>query len=142
MKFSHTLATTATPEKIWHLWTDVEHWHIWDTELQSASLSGDFALRAQGKLKPKTGPESGFVISQLEPQRSYTFTTQLPFCKLNVRRYLMTNGDSDNNRTTFTHEVSFDGISAVVFGYLLGRQFQTVLPTVMENLRRLAEASP
>jgi len=136
MKFSHTLTTTAAPEAIWKQWTDVKYWPVWDTELVSANLLEDFKLNAKGELKPKTGPESSFVISQLDPYKSYTFTTQLPFCKLNVRRYLETN---DDDRTTFTHEVSFVGPLAVVFGTLLGRRFRTVLPTVMENLRRLAE---
>ena len=122
MKFNHTLKTSASPAQIWAIWTDVEHWSRWDTELKDSQLEGTFGLNAVGKLTPKTG-------------ESYTFTVQLPLCKLNVYRYLRSQSDG----TYFTHEVSFQGLLAVVFGSLLGRQFQTVLPSVMENIKRIAE---
>jgi hypothetical protein len=60
----------------------------------------------------------------------------LPLCKLNVYRYL----NSQPDGTYFTHEVSFDGVLAFGFGLLLGRQFRLVLPSVMENIKRIAEA--
>jgi uncharacterized protein YndB with AHSA1/START domain len=67
MRFSHTLKTTATPERIWAIWTDVEHWAQWDTELISADLDGAFVLGAIGRLKPKTGGVTKFEISQFNP---------------------------------------------------------------------------
>jgi Polyketide cyclase / dehydrase and lipid transport len=135
MKFSHTLKTSAEPEKIWAIWTDVEHWAEWDTELSAASLDSAFGLGAVGKLTPKIGQIATFKISQFTPGESYTFTVQLPLCKLNVYRYLRNQPDG----LYFTHEVSFQGLLAVVFRVLLGRQFQTVLPTVMENIKQIAE---
>ncbi|WP_427160570.1 SRPBCC family protein [Aliinostoc sp. HNIBRCY26] len=137
MKFSHTVETIAPSDRIWNIWTDVKNWPTWDTELEFASLDGNFALNAQGKLKSKNAPVSTFLISQWEPQKSYTFTTVLPLCQLNVRRYLTQN----QGKTYFTHEVSFTGLLSFVFSNLLGRKFQTVLPKVMDNIRRLAESS-
>jgi hypothetical protein len=72
MKFDHTVETTASPEKIWAAWTDVERWPQWDTELDSASLEGSFALGAKGRVKPKRGPEARFSISELISGESYT----------------------------------------------------------------------
>jgi Polyketide cyclase / dehydrase and lipid transport len=135
MKFSHTLKTTASPAQIWEIWTDVAHWSEWDTELTDAYLVGLFELGATGKLTPKTGRASTFRISQFNPNESYTLTIELPFCYLNVHRYL----DCQPNATYFTHEVSFDGLLAWVFGLLLGRKFRAVLPSVMENIKRIAE---
>lgn len=136
MKFRHTLETSASPEKIWTIWTDVAHWSRWDTELRDAYLNGPFELGAVGKLTPKRGRVSTFRISQFNSGSSYTFTLRLPFCRLNVHRYLVSRAD----RTYFTHEVSFRGLLTFIFGLLLGRQFQTVLPSVMDNVKRIAEA--
>lgn len=91
MKFSHTLKTSAPPERIWEIWTDVAHWSKWDSEL--------------------------------------------PLCSLNIYRYL----SSQSDITHFTHEVSFQGAFAFVFGLLLGRQFRAILPIVMENVKQIAE---
>ena len=134
--FSHTVTTTAAATSIWTIWADVSRWAEWDTELDSARLEGDFRLGATGKLTPKKGPQSKFVISQLVDGESYTFTTQLPFCKLHVARFLC----RQDSGTSFTHEVSFDGLLSVVFAKLLGKRFQLVLPGVMQNIKRMAES--
>jgi hypothetical protein len=136
MKFSHTLKTSASPERIWAIWTDVEHWSEWDTELSDSGLESIFALGAVGKLTPKVGRVSSFKISQLSVGKSYTFTLELPLCKLNVHRHL----HSQSGCTYFTHEVSFQGLFAFLFGWLLGRRFRNILPSVMENIKRIAEA--
>jgi hypothetical protein len=135
MKFSHTVRTSASPEKVWAIWTDVEHWSKWDTELLDSWLESSFKLGAIGKLTPKKGRVSTFRISQLSPKTSYTFTVKLPLCRLNVYRYLQI----QSGYTEFTHEVSFQGLLAFVFGLLLGRKFQSVLPRVMENIKKVAE---
>lgn len=135
MKFSHTLKTSASQEKIWAIWTDVEHWSKWDTELSDSRLENAFVLGAVGKLTPKAGRVSSFRISQLSTGKSYTFTLKLPLCKLNVYRHLHSQSDG----TYFTHEVSFQGLLAFLFGLLLGRRFRIVLPSVMENIKRIAE---
>ena len=131
---SHSLKTDA-PEEVWRRWTDVETWHEWDTEIENASLRGNFELGAKGTLKPKTGPETSFAVTEFTPGQSYAFTTNLPLSKLHVRRYF------SENKTAFTHEISFTGILAPVFSFLLGRRFQKVLPKVMANLRELAQVS-
>jgi Polyketide cyclase / dehydrase and lipid transport len=137
MKFSHTLKTPAPPERIWAIWTDVKNWSDWDTELVGSQLEGSFALGAIGKLTPKNGRVATFKISQLNPGESYTFTVSLPFCRLNVHRYLQVQADG----TYFTHEVSFQGLLAWMFGLWLGRQFKAVLPSVMENVKHIAKSS-
>jgi hypothetical protein len=135
MKFSHTLKTSASPEIIWSIWTDVENWSRWDTELLDSRLEDPFGLGAVGQLTPKSGRVSTFRISQLNLGKSYTFTIRLPFCSLNVHRYLSSHSDG----TYFTHEVSFQGFLAFVFGLLLGRRFRAVLSHVMENVKQIAE---
>jgi hypothetical protein len=136
MKFSHTLKTSATSERIWAIWTDVSNWAAWDTELIDSQIEGAFALGAIGKLTPKKGQVATFKISQLNPGESYTFTVGLPLCELHVYRYLRHRSDGID----FTHEVSFRGFSAPIFSRLLGKQFKSVLPSIMENVKRIAES--
>ena len=134
MKISHTLTTQAAPAAIWSAWTNVENWPQWDSELVSAQLSAPFALAAEGQLTPKKGPTSRFYISQLDWGNSYTFTTQLPLCRLHVHRFI-TYGPP----LSFTHEVSFEGPLAFAFKLILGKRFQKVLPGVMQQLKTQLE---
>lgn len=135
MHFSHSLATTATPAKIWSIWTDVEGWPTWDTELSRAALDGDFAVHARGTLKPLRGPSSTFVITSPTPGQGYAFMTRLPLCRLTVQRTL----DTDGAHTGFTHAVRFDGPLSFLWGRALGRRYQRMLPQVMERIRLRAE---
>jgi hypothetical protein len=54
-----------------------------------------------------------------------------------VRRHLTR---EDGGATYFTHEVSFVGPLASVFGNLLDRRYLVALPMVMESLRKIAES--
>jgi hypothetical protein len=137
MKFDYTVETTAPPEKIWGAWTDVERWPEWDTELDSATLHGSFALGTKGRVKSRRGPAARFSISELIPGESYTLTARLPLCELKVRRRPIRN---DCSGAFFTHVVLFVGPLSFVFGNLLGRRHREALPVVMENLRKIAES--
>lgn len=144
MRFSHTVKTAASPEAIWSIWTAVDKWPEWDFELKRARLDGAFRLGAAGRLIPKVGPSSRFVISQLAPTKSYTFTTQLLFSELKVYRFLhFCDGGmacGDRKLLCFTHEVSFVGPLAFLFNFLLGRRFRRALPGAMQQLNQLAES--
>lgn len=137
LSFSHTVETTAMPNQIWQIWNHVNEWANWDTELEWASLDGDFKLNAQGKVKPKSGPVCPFTITEFIPGQSYTFSTRLLLCNLVERRTLR----RDREMTYFTHEVSFEGLFALVFGFWLSQRFQTVLPEIMEQLNEIVIGS-
>jgi hypothetical protein len=135
--FWHTLETTASAEEIWRAWTDVEHWHEWDKGLKAASLQGAFQPGAKGTLVSLNGTTSQFVISDHQEGKSYTFKTSLPLASLSVKRFLHEKGGV----TSFTHEVWFDGLLGRVFALLLGKNFMSILPSVMGNVRRIAEGT-
>jgi hypothetical protein len=133
-EFSCTLQTTADKETFWRIWTDVRNWHTWDTPLREATLEGAFQQGSKGSLVTAQGQRSSFTITEYKLMQSYTFTTQLPGAKLTVKRYF-------SGEAAFTHHVTFSGPLGFLFAALLGRGFMKALPPVMENLKRMAEAS-
>jgi hypothetical protein len=135
--FWHTLETTASPESVWHLWTTVAGWHIWDKGLRSAELddTSAFCFGTTGTLISLNGTKSAFSVTAFEGGTSYTFTTALPLAALHVRRTL----DQTQTGIRFTHEVWFDGLFGGIFAALLGKNFMHLLPSVMDNVRSLAE---
>lgn len=133
--FSANLSTTASPEKIWQIWTDVPQWHQWDSGLKSARIKGDFSKGTKGKLKPDKGPASTFRIVEFTDGQSYTFATGLPFGRLYVKRYLSVCGTT----TCFTHEVWFTGPLKKWYARKLGVRYQEILPQVLQNIKTIAE---
>ena len=135
VKFSHTVSTHASPKSIWNIWTDVANWDEWDTGLKSASLKGAFKQGAKGKLIPDEGPKSKFKITELKEGKSYTFRTRIPFGALIIRRSLII----QNGMTHFTHEVEFTGWFKKTFAKRFGKRYKEMLPSVMENIKQIAE---
>ena len=136
--FSHSLETTAAPENIWRLWTDVTTWSAWDGGLKSATLDDAFEMGAEGKIIPHRGSIVPFTVTGLAPETSSTFVTKLPFARLVIERSLMPL--PDNNGTRFTHHVSFTGPLREIWGLVLGRGFRKELPLTMAKLAKLAES--
>ena len=135
--FWHTLTTEASPETIWNIWTDVEHWQDWDTGLQSARLDGPFELGQTGELISDKGRKVKFSISEFEAGKSYAFTMKLPLGRFTVRRTL----GMETGKTAFTHDVRFSGFSGGFFGRVLGKDYMKQLPGALENIREIAEGS-
>ena len=134
--FSFTISVNNTREKVWEVLTDVQGWHKWDTEIIEAKLEQDFVLGAKGTMIPKTGPKLKFYISEIEPNKSYTFNTIMPVGELVIKRTLNT----VKNETEFTDDIQFTGFLKFFFGLMLGGQFRKVLPEVMQKFKKIAES--
>ncbi len=135
--FNHTTATTASPDAIWKVWTDVPNWKQWDDGLKDAYLDGKFEVGAKGSLIPDKGPKSKFIITEIEEGKSYTFKTRIPFGWLVIKRSLQT----ENNVTQFTHDVDFTGFLKKPLGNSIGKRYRTLLPEVMDKIKKLAESN-
>ena len=135
--FSFTIAINSTTAKVWETLIDVQNWHQWDTEILAANLDGVFAEGANGTMKPKTGPKLKFYISELTPNKSYTFNTIMPVGELIIKRSLT----EIDNEIHFTDDIAFTSFLKHVFGFMLGGQFRKILPEVMNNFKRIAEST-
>ena len=133
--FWYTESTTAEPEVIWNIWTDVANWKQWDIGLKDAGLSEEFTLNAKGYIIDNDGRKSKFKVTEFEEGISYTYKVPLFLSSLNIKRYL----EVKNGQTYFTHEVWFKGITKGIFVKMLGAEFRQMLPEVLQNIKRLAE---
>ena len=136
MKFFHAMTTTASKQQIWQIWADVENWPQWDTELDMAHIEGELKQGVIGSFQPKNAPVLPFEITECIPGETYTFSAQMPLCQLNVKRYF---SENEAGQLEFIHEISFVGLLSWLFGRFVGQRIQKVLPSVMEQLRAIAE---
>jgi Polyketide cyclase / dehydrase and lipid transport len=134
--FSFTIPVNTTIANVWHTLIDVQHWHLWDTEILEANLEGAFIKGAKGNMKPKTGPTLKFYISECNNHQSYTINVMMPVGELVIKRSLT----EVNSKIHFTDDIAFTGFFKYIFGLMLGGQFRKVLPDVMNNFKRIAES--
>lgn len=135
--FWHTVETTAKPSEIWAVWMDVPNWKNWDTGLKDASAKEPLRLGTKGTILSLENRKSKFKVVEFTEGKSYTYKTKLPLGSLYVKRYVQTK----NGTTTFTHEVWFKGLTAGIFAKAFGEKFRKMLPDVLLNIKKIAEAN-
>jgi hypothetical protein len=135
MYITETMLTTATPDKIWKIWTDVKNWKNWDFGLREALIKGPFQENMEGVAVSEKGPRTGFRITSCKPNFSYTITAKLPLAEITLHRFM----GYHNSKTTVTHEVWMEGPLSSVWWSLIGKRYSHWMPEMMKKLKQIAE---
>lgn len=70
-EYERSVTTTASPDAVWALWSDVGSWHSWDPAVEGVALEGHFAEGAAGVMSLSGGIEAPFVLEIVEPHARY-----------------------------------------------------------------------
>ena len=131
----HTVETTASAKTIWKIWEDVESWKSWDHEIAWSEKDGPFETNATGRLKPKSGPVTRFVLTEVVPFEKFIDVANLPLTRLVFSHFLKTH----KGKTNVTHRIEMFGGLSFLFAFVIGRSMKKNLPTSMLNLIAKAE---
>ncbi len=135
--FWYSMETTASPEKIWNIWIDVKNWKNWDIGLKDAAMDAPFYLESKGIIISLEDRKSKFKVVEMVEDVSYTYKTKLPLGSLYVKRYL----SREKDKTVYTHEVWFKGLTGGIFAKMFGGKFREMLPEVLQNIQQIAESN-
>ncbi len=127
--------TTATKEQIWKLWTDVPHWNIWDKEVETSILFGEFRKGTKGVLKPVGGPKAKFEMIECTEFKSFTDRSFLPLCTMDFIHDMT----ETNAGLVITHKVVMSGFMTFLFSRVIGKKVKIGLPVAVEKLIQIAE---
>ena len=132
-----TANSSARPETIWSLWSNVAEWNVWDESLVSSTLNTDFIVGNEGMLTPKGSPQSfGFRLTEVTPLKSFSDITELPGAILTFDHFL----EVTPAGTRITHRASISGDAWEGYAVRMGADFQREIPHTITKLARLAEA--
>jgi hypothetical protein len=129
--------TKAKKERIWKIWSDVPNWYIWDSEVETSELFGQFQKGTKGILKPKVGPKAKFRIIELTKHKSFTNRSFLPFCKIEFIHLITESKEG----LEITHKVEMTGFMTFLFSKVIGNKIKVGLPIAVKKLIELAEKS-
>ena len=128
--------TTASKQQIWDLWSNVNNWPSWDTDVKKAELYGSLVTGTKGSLTPTKGPTAKFAITECTPLASFTSRTALPLCKMDFIHSMQQRKDE----IEVTHKVVLTGSLAFLFSKMIGHQLKTGLPKAVDQLIAQAES--
>lgn len=102
--------TTATPESIWRLWSDVATWPTWDGALDHARLDGPFAVGTSGAMGVHGQGELSFVLTAVDHGRGFADETPIPGGQVRLEHELEI---LDGGLVRVTHRAEIAGVPEV-----------------------------
>jgi len=77
MEQSATIDIAAPPDRVWQVLSDVEHWPEWTDTVRWVRRVDDGPLRtgSQAKISQPRIPTVDYVVTELEPGRSFTWVS-------------------------------------------------------------------
>jgi uncharacterized protein YndB with AHSA1/START domain len=119
-------------EQVWKVWTDLNQWHTWQSDIEYAKLEGEFKVGNTFLLKPKGGPKVNIEIIKVEPNRQFTDLTRFPGAKMYGSHEFVIQGDELEIKTT----MSIEGPLSFVWRKIVA---EDVVNGMMEQTENLIE---
>jgi hypothetical protein len=101
--WQHTYSKTVSgisAAELWAVWTDVNQWHTWQPDIDSATLEGGFTVGNVLRFKPKGGPLIPIRLVTVEPERLFVDLTQFPGAQMLDDHEIIPHGEGLEIKTT------------------------------------------
>jgi len=132
--FAHAVETSASPEAVWRLYSDVATWPTWDDAVERLTLDGPFEPGAVGTFKLHGQDPLEFRLLEVQPQRGFMDETSIPGGLVRFRHRIE---PLDGGRVRLTHAVEIEAPAPVA--EQIGALITAGVPATMTRLAELAE---
>ena len=123
-------ASGLNVEKIWNVWTNVNQWHTWQSDIEQARIEGEFKVGNKFMLKPKGGPRVNIELILVEPFKQFTDLTRFP----GARMYGSHEFIQHENELEIKITMSIEGPLSFIWKKLVAEDVANSLPEQTENL--------
>ena len=138
---SHSELTTAQPDDIWRLWSDVKNWPTWDEGLSACAPKGGFEVGHSFMLTPKGAPDAIEVtFVEVVPNERFVDETQLPFANIRATHTIEKAGD--RFRVTHTIDADVAPDQSDFFERAIWSGMEQGIVQSVRNIVKLAEQRP
>lgn len=136
-EYGTSVETTASPDKVWRVWSDMSTWGGWNPNVSSMDWSGGFVSGSTGTMNTKAGQHHKMQLVDVQPGRGFALlTTVVPGTKFRFNCRI----ESVDGKTRVSQTVEVGGMLGPVMGGMLGPQVSKEFGTLLSNLARTAEA--
>jgi Polyketide cyclase / dehydrase and lipid transport len=132
----HTIETTASPEAIWRLWSDVATWPEWNEDIEKIEISGPFAVGSTIPMTPNGQDTVELRIAEASVPHLFIDEAEFPDVVVRTVHRIDPLG-SDRSKVTYRMEIS--GPAADTVGPELGPRISSDFPETLSGLVERAE---
>jgi Polyketide cyclase / dehydrase and lipid transport len=130
--------TTASPERVWSVWSDPNNWTRWNTGIKHFEMHGPLVDGAAGKMQTAEGSTHDVTFEHVQPLKGFTLSVNGPPL---TKFTFICEVQPHNGGSIIAQSVAFSGPLAFVFGPLLGPQMAEHFVPVLDDLAAAAEAA-
>ncbi len=139
MQYEHTVDISATPDAVWRVLVDIEHWPDWTPTMMTVEaldpLPLHVGLRARVK-QPGLRPNV-LTVKSLEEGRRFLWTSKQPGLTFTADHVIAATPQGSRVRLF----VEFTGFLAPIVGAIYGKKVRAYVAIEAESLKARAEAS-
>ncbi len=131
--------TTASPEALWQLLSDVDGWGAWNAGIETIELEGRLAVGVTFRMQPTGMDVLTSTVAQLEENRLFTDVTDMGDLVIRVSHVLE---PLAGGGTSITFRVEVTGPAADAVGEEVGEAVSADFPDVIAALAMAAATAP
>ena len=136
-EYGTSVETTASPDKVWRVWSDMSTWGQWNPNVTTMDWSGGFASGTSGVMNTPSGQHHKMQLVDVQPGRGFALLTRVvPGTQFRFNCRI----EPSNGKTKISQTVEVGGPLGPVMGGMLGPQVSKEFGTLLQNLARKAEA--
>jgi uncharacterized protein YndB with AHSA1/START domain len=127
--YEETAKTSATPERVWELWSDVANWPDWNHGIEEIQADGPFAVGTRIRFTPPGEDEVTVTLTGITPGAE--FIDEAVFGETVIRTIHRAQRSGDTTILTYRTEITGPGGEEIGPG--ITADFADVLATLIEQ---------
>jgi uncharacterized protein YndB with AHSA1/START domain len=135
-EYGTSVETSAAPEKVWQIWSDMSTWGEWNPNVSTMDWRGGFVSRSTGVMNTRAGQHHKMQLVDVQPGRSFALLTSV----VPGTRFRFNCRIEPGTKTRVSQTVEVGGPLGPVMGGMLGPQVSKEFGTLLANLARKAES--
>jgi uncharacterized protein YndB with AHSA1/START domain len=137
-EYGTSLETTASPERVWKIWSDMSTWGDWNPNVSTMDWHGGFVSGTDGVMNTRAGQHHKMKLLDVQPARFFALETSVvpgTTFRFNCRV------EPAGGKTKISQIVEVKGPLGPILQGMLGPQVSKEFGTLLANLAKRAEAS-
>ena len=137
-EYGTSVETTASPDKVWKIWSDMSTWGDWNPNVATMEWQGAFASGTTGVMNTRAGQHHKMRLLDVVPGRSFALETRVvpgTTFRFNCRI------EPEGSKTKIGQYVEVNGLLGPILRGMMGPQVSKEFGVLLRNLANKAEAS-
>jgi uncharacterized protein YndB with AHSA1/START domain len=135
-EYEHSIETTAAPEALWQVWSDMATWPQWNAGIETIDVEGPFAVGTAFTMTPPGDEPIRMRLVEIKPGESFTDEMDAGDFVVRTQHRLE---PTATGLTRIVYRTEITGEAAGHIGSELGPQITADFPEVLAALAKLAE---